>query len=114
MSRSIKNRNIHNIATRETIKWFSDWDYQWVDGGDGFLYKRMVYNESKRGQWLARRYWQGERLEHHVTGNILKIDKKMDEKTHRQRARTEIHRFMRGVDDDVVTSKLLKSQPWNW
>lgn len=114
MSRSIKNRNILNITTPARIRGFSDWEYGWIDGGDGFLYKRRVYDESPRGQWRARKYWQRERLPYHVTHNTPKDWRKLDQKTHRMQAREEIRRFMVGIDEDIVTSKLLKQQPWTW
>lgn len=114
MSRSLKNRKIGNIVSTQDLRDTRPSKYEWVDGGDGFLYGTLVYDDSPRGQWHARHQYQRERLGYGVVAQTDKVMARLDTKRNRARVRAKIHDFLVGRIDDVIHDDIPNRQPWTW
>jgi len=115
VSRTVKNKNLRSFRNiSEADIRFDSWDYQWVDGGDGFLYLCKVPKYSPAELYKVRRQYQGLRTWHYILNTVPKKGRNIQEREYRAAMKREIVRFKQGKVEDVIPPFHHKNPHYCW
>lgn len=115
MSRTIRRKGIDVYYRLNYTKAHGIYsDYEWVEGKYG-PYMSETGIKNKREIAKMDIYNHGDGTRYYSSGNAMNSEKRrIEEHRHRSGEKAKITRFLKGIDDDIVPSKLMKFPMQYW